>query len=359
MALEEHPLYPFEMSLQRIRRAWGGWQGKIGEIRTISGPPHESLILNGSLAGRPLTALVGEYQQRLLGRDMELDPREPFPVLLKFISTGANHPIQVHPNDLYTVEKGLPMVGKEKIWYILARKAGAHIYLGFKDRVRPEQIQKAVQGKNLHHLMNAVEVAPGEVYMVPAGRIHGIGKGVTLFEVQNHSELVFEWLFAHKNSQEQPRAAADLEKALEILDLEPVDPGPVPPLGILSGNCKIRYLALTPRFFLRRLRIKGAHEIPFSGTRFVVYTGLRGNGWLRWGLSRIYAKIQPYQSVLVPASEEDLLFETEAEMEVLETSIPHMGGDIQKEVGVLQVSRARFAGLGGEDYKKVLQTLLG
>ena len=362
MAFEKHGLYPLEMSLHRIRRAWGGCRGKIGEIRTISGPPHESLILNGSLAGNRLTDVVGEYQQRLLGMDMELDPREPFPVLLKFISTGENHPIQVHPNDHYTMEKGLPMVGKEKIWHILAKKPGARIYLGFKDRMTSEGILESLKGNYLLHLLNGIEVTPGDVYTVPAGRIHGIGRGVTLFEVQNHSDLVFE-LHPHRGPHSVPpvrlKQDAGPEKALEILDMEPLDPRPVPPLDMHSDNCRIRYLALTPRFFLRRLRIEGSFEIPFAGKRFVIYTGLRGAGWLRWGLSRIYAKIQPYQSLLVPAAEEDLLFETEGELEVLETSIPNMAGEIQKEMGALRISKERFAGLGGEDYRRVLETLLG
>ena len=80
MAFEGNGLYPLEMSLYRIKRALGGWLGRVGEIWTISGPPHESLVLNGPLAGNRLTDVVGEYQQRLLGKDMELDPSEPFPV---------------------------------------------------------------------------------------------------------------------------------------------------------------------------------------------------------------------------------------------------------------------------------------
>ena len=347
------------MSLHRIRKAWGGWTGKIGEIWTMSGPPHESLVLNGSLAGSSLTKVVGEYQQKLLGLDMELDPREPFPLLLKFVSTAKSHPIEVHPNDPYTVAKGLPMVGRDKIWHILAVRPGSRIYLGFKDRVTTEKILEAIKGKYLHHLMNSISVKSGDVYTIPAGRIHGIGKGVTLFEIQNHSNLAFELLDPNRKTSEKPVGLADLEVALEILDLDTMDPEAISPLAISSDSCRIDYLALTPRYFLRKLKIKGSFEIQFPGKRFVIYTGLRGTGWLRWGLSRIYAKIHPYQSVLVPAAEEDLLFETEGELEVLESSVPHMAGEIQKEMMAIKVSKDRFADLGGKDYKTILKTLLG
>lgn len=355
----EEQLYPLEMSLHRIRTAWGGWTGKIGEIWTIAGPPHESLVLNGPLAGRNLTEVVGGYQQMLLGLDMELDPREPFPLLLKFLSTAKTHPIEVHPNDPYTLARGLPMVGRDKIWHVLAVRPGSRIYLGFKDRVTPEKILEGIKGKYLHHLMNNITVRSGDVYTIPAGRIHGIGKGVTLFEIQNHSSLGFELLDPNKKPSENPVEMADLEETLEVLDLDAIDPEAISPLSVPFDNGNIDYLALTPRHFLRKLKIRESFEIPFTGKRFVLYTGVRGTGWLRWGLSRIYAKIHPYQSVLVPAAEEDLLFETEGELEVLETSVPHMGGGIQKEIAGIRVSKDLFANLGGKDYRTILRSLLG
>ena len=99
MNSHDYPLYPIELSLNRVKKAWGGWPGKIGEIWSLSCHPHESLALNGGLIGRRLTEIVGEFQQKLLGKGVELDPREPFPFLLKFISTAKNLSIQVHPHD--------------------------------------------------------------------------------------------------------------------------------------------------------------------------------------------------------------------------------------------------------------------
>ena len=130
MNFPEYELYPLELSLNRIKKTWGGWRGKIGEIWSLSGPPHESLVLNGQLAGQRLTEIVGEFQQKLLGKEMELDPREPFPVLLKFIYTVEDLTVQVHPDDAYTLENALPMIGNDKLWYIIAAKPGGLIYLG-------------------------------------------------------------------------------------------------------------------------------------------------------------------------------------------------------------------------------------
>ena len=180
MNSQEDQLYPIELSLNRVKKAWGGWPGKIGEIWTLSCHPHESLALNGFLSGRKLREIVGEFQQKLLGKDIELDPREPFPLLLKFISTAKDLSIQVHPDDAYTLENGLPMVGRDKMIYILNVKPGAKIYSGFKESANEMMVLEAANEGSLRNLMNPISVKPGAVYTVPARRIHSIGKGVAL-----------------------------------------------------------------------------------------------------------------------------------------------------------------------------------
>ena len=158
----EHTLYPLELSLNRNKKRWGGWQGKVGEIWRLSASPHESLVLNGLLAGQRLTDIVGEFHEKLLGENMELDPREPFPLLLKFISTGKNLSIQVHPHDAYTMKNGLPMVGRDKLFYILNAKQEKRIYLGFKKKLSKKEIRDAAAEGTLHRKMNTVTVKPGD-----------------------------------------------------------------------------------------------------------------------------------------------------------------------------------------------------
>jgi mannose-6-phosphate isomerase len=354
----EQPLYPLELSLHRIRKAWGGWPNKIGEIWSLSGPPHESIVLGGVLSGRKLTEIVGEFQQRVLGADMELDPREPFPMLLKFISTGENHPIQVHPDDAYTMEKGLPMVGKDKIWYVLHAGAGGLIYLGFKHGVDARGVREAARERGLQNMMNAVPVKAGDLYTVPAGRIHGIGKGVTLFEIQNHSSLTFELFRWNPEASGRGRGRLRLDEALEVLDFNLHVPRPIRGIRIRKEESCLEYLALTPRFFFRRLTINKELDISSSGERVRVFTGLRGSGWFRWGFSGTNCRVQPYQSILVPAIEEDLFIESEGDLEILETSITHMAGETLNEMIRNGISRDAIVGLGGGDYSGLLGAYL-
>jgi len=350
----EYQLYPIELSLNRVKKAWGGWPGKVGEVWSLAAHPHESLGLNGILAGRKLTEIVGDFQQRLLGKDLELDPREPFPFLLKFISAAKNLSIQVHPDDTYTIDNGLAKVGRDKMFYILAAKPDARIYLGFRDRIDKKKVREAIDKGTLHRLLNPLTVQPGELYSIPAGRIHSIGKGVIIFEIQRHSDLTFR-LSDRDNGIESDAGPPQLDEALKVLELNPVAPKPIPKITIASDKSNIEWLGLTPRFVLRRLFIKESLEFSLKGNRFMVYTGLRGTGWLRWGLSDSLTFIQPFQSILVPAIPEDLYFESEDGLELLETSVPDLAGDTLEQMIEAGIQTDKIAGLGGYDYGRILK----
>ena len=115
------------------------------------------------------------------------------------------------------------------------------------------------------------------------------------------------------------------------------------------------YLGLTPNFVLRKLSIRGSLELSLKGNRFMVYTGLKGMGWLRWGLSDISIVIQPCQSILVPAIPEDLYFESEDRLDLLEISVPDLAGDTLEKMIRSGIQPDRIAALGGEDYSRILK----
>ena len=358
MNLKKEGLYPIELSLCRLKKTWGGWPGNIGEILSLSCRPHECIALNGVLAGRGLREIIGEFQQELLGKDIELDPREPFPLLLRFISTTKNLPVQVHPDDAYTLEEGLPMVGRDKMLYILGAKSGARLYCGFSKKTDEKTIIDSITQGSIYELLNPLRVKPGDVYTIPAGRVHSIGKGVSLFEIQQHSDLNF--ILAEGDGKKIKRSpdSRQLSEALKMLNFNPTYPKPIKKFSITSNNNLIEWLGLTPNFILRRLSIRDSLELSLNGNRFLVYTGIRGIGWLRWGLSEISILVQPGQSILVPAIAEDILFESEKGLDVIESSIPDLSGDTLEQMINTGITPDRIASLGGEDYGKILQNCL-
>jgi len=117
----------------------------------------------------------------------------------------------------------------------------------------------------------------------------------------------------------------------------------------------MEWLGMTPNFILRKLYVRDPLELSLNGNRFLVYTGLKGMGWLRWGLSDISILIQPSQSILIPAIPEDVLFESENGLELLETSVPDLTGDTIEQMISLGIQPESIAGLGGEDYGKILK----
>ena len=355
MTYRNNQLYPIELSLHRIKKSWGGWPGKIGEIWSLSCDPYESLALNGFLAGQRLREIVGEFQQRLLGKDIELDPKEPFPLLLRFISTSENLPVQVHPDDNYAFEEGLAMVGRDKIIYIVSANPKALIYTGFRDPSNKKIVEDSVKNGSIRELMNQIPVKPGDVYTIPAGRIHSIGKGISLLEIQRHSRLNFNLSDSKKNSIKTENHVNQLTEALKILDFNPLHPCGISKFEASSNDNRIEWLGITPRFLLRKLCIKNSLDLTLPGNRFLVYTGIKGKGWLRWGLSNISVFIQPGQSILVPALPEDILFESGDGLEIMETSIPDLSGETIRHISELGISHEKIAALGGDDYGKIIR----
>lgn len=344
-------LYPLEVSIRRIKRPWGGWPAKVGELWSLSGPPHESLVLNGPLTGRWLTQIVGEYQQGLLGKDVELDPKEPFPFLIKFVLAARDLPVQVHPTEAHTQEQRLPMVGVDKVWTVLDARKGGKLYLGFREGIRREDLGRALEDEAFLRRLNAVTVRPGDVFMVPAGRVHAVGKGVKLVEIQRHSTLTYE-LFPRPKRSDSPGAP------LNFVETDPIVPGPIPGQALACGQGRTEYLACTPHFLLRRLVIRDSMELNHTGHRMLVYTGLKGEGWLRWGFTDICIYIQPYQSVVVPALAQDLFFESDRELEVLETSVSDMAGETLECMLEQGIPAEKIIRLGGSEYGAILRDCL-
>jgi mannose-6-phosphate isomerase len=351
------PLYPLELSLHFIKTPWGGWPGQIGEIRSLSGSPYESMILNGRLSGQHLTQIVGAYQQQLLGKDIELDPREPFPLLLKFIYTTRDLPIQVHPDDAYTLEKGLPMVGRDKLYYVLMAKPGSRMYLGFKEKLSKEEIRTAIEKHTLSRYLNAVELKPDRCYTIPPGRIHGVGGHMCLLEIQRHSELNFV-LFDKEAAGEKEEISSHLDSALEVLDYEPIVPHGIEKVSQSINGNQIEYLALTPHFSVRNLVINSSLELSLSGKRFVVYTCVKGKASIGWGSSNLCLSIQSCQSVLVPAISGKITFTSEAGCQFIETTIPNLTADMFGELIKSGIKRDRIEILGGDDYRDILKNCL-
>src|SRR5258706_4994569 len=147
-------------------------------------------VANGKLAGQTLADVTREHTREFLGDEYAKSRGTHFPLLLKFLFPKDKLSVQVHPDDERAKQIG-QSCGKTECWYVVAAEPGAQIGLGFKPGVTLEQIERAIEDKNLEELMNWIEGHPGELIYVDAGTVHAVGPGSILLETQPNSDTTF------------------------------------------------------------------------------------------------------------------------------------------------------------------------
>jgi len=193
---------------------WGGTRlrnefGKTSNSKRIAEswelschPDGESVIANGEFSGKTLTQ--AGYN---------------IPILIKLIDAEDNLSIQVHPND----EQGKTDNdnGKTEMWYIIDHAPDAELIYGFKHELTQEEFRERIKNNTLLEVVNRVKVKKGDIFFIPAGTLHAIGKGILIAEIQQCSNLtyrVYDYMRTDKNGN--PREL-HIEKALQVTELKP------------------------------------------------------------------------------------------------------------------------------------------
>lgn len=195
-------LYPFLFQPILRTMVWGGSQLRpykglepseepIGESWEVSTyPTLPSVISNGSFADKQLKELIDQYPDDILGKAVNKKYKGQFPLLVKFIDAQTDLSIQVHPNDEMAMrEHG--MMGKSEMWYVIKADEESHLYLGFKKEITPEEYQQRIKDGTITEVLADHKVKPGDVFSIPAGRIHALCGGIMVAEVQQSSDLTY------------------------------------------------------------------------------------------------------------------------------------------------------------------------
>lgn len=164
----------------------------MGESWEISDVPgDESVVADGADAGKNLTQLMQEYKEKLVGKENYQRFQGKFPLLIKFIDAKQDLSIQVHPNDELAMKRHQSM-GKTEMWYIIDNTGGkAHLYSGLKKKITPEEYAQMIEENTICDALDKYDVQPGDVFFLPAGRIHSIGAGCFLAEIQQTSNITY------------------------------------------------------------------------------------------------------------------------------------------------------------------------
>ena len=195
-------VYPFLFQPNLHEVVWGGnrlcpfkglsvSEAPIGESREVSAVPSSpSIIANGEFAGRDLISVINEAPEDILGQAVNERYHGQLPLLVKFIDARRDLSIQVHPND-EMAQREHGKMGKSEMWYIIDAKPGSYLYAGFRQEITPEAYKKHVANGTITEVLARHEVKTGDVFYLPAGRVHAIGAGILLAEVQQSSDVTY------------------------------------------------------------------------------------------------------------------------------------------------------------------------
>ena len=163
----------------------------VGESWEISGvKDNETIVSEGQYKGKKLNDLVAELKEKLVGKECYKRYGDEFPLLIKFIDARQDLSIQVHPTDEIAKKQGRER-GKTEMWYLMDSAPEAKLYSGLKKKITPEEYKKMVEDDTICDALAQYAVKEGDVFFLPAGRIHAIGAGCFLAEIQQTSDVTW------------------------------------------------------------------------------------------------------------------------------------------------------------------------
>ena len=303
-------LYPLKFTPILKEKIWGGnkietiLKHKISPMRNcgesweVSGlVEDESVVSNGFLAENNLNELLEIYLTDFVGEKNYEKYGLGFPLLIKFIDAQDNLSVQVHPDDTLAQEK-YGQNGKTEMWHVIQADEGAGLYVGFNQKVTEHQYVSAVENGTLEPLLKFYPVKAGDTFMIPAGTVHAIGKGVLLAEIQQPSDItfrIFDWNRVDENGKGRE---LHTEEALDAIHFEEN-----------VGDFKVKYapeknktvtLIHSPYFNTNLLEMDMQVEKSFGHLdTFVIYMCLEGNAFLISGDNKEH--LETGEVVLVPA----------------------------------------------------------
>lgn len=191
-----------------LNKSAGNQCGESWEVSAISGCT--SVVANGDLVNQSLTDLCEIYGTQLLGTSFN-----SFPLLIKFIDANEDLSIQVHPNDGQSNRQG-----KAEMWYVIAAEEGANLLCGFNQSTHITYVRDSIERGVFDELLNRFPVKAGDVFYIPSGIVHNIGKGILLAEIQQSSDLTFRMCDFDRVDDHGNKRELHLEQALAVLNFE-------------------------------------------------------------------------------------------------------------------------------------------
>lgn len=268
----------------------------IGESWEISAVPgHESVVAQGEYSGRKITDLIAQFGDELLGKSVTARYSSKFPLLIKLIDARDNLSVQVHPGDkLARLRHG--GMGKSELWYVIETENGSKIYSGLKMAMTPEEYVNKVTDGTFADAVAEHKSQPGDVFFLPAGRVHAIGAGNFLAEIQESSDVTYRiYDYGRRDAQGNLRELhTDLAK--DAIDFKVYPEYKNPPI---SDDAEYREIGHCEHFTTARIAVDGKMDLNLEFDSFSVMMCVEGSVTLRFDSGE--ETIEQGTTVLLPA----------------------------------------------------------
>ena len=303
--------YPllFEPNLHPV--IWGGHRLRpykgleptdepIGESWEVSAVPSStSIISNGEWKGRDLVSVISDHPEAILGKAVNEKYQGQLPLLVKFIDAKRDLSIQVHPND-EMAQREHGKMGKSEMWYIIKADEGAHLYAGFKQSITPYEYQKRVEDGSITEVLADHQVKAGDVFYLPAGRVHAICGGILLAEVQQSSDVTYRIFDYNRPGMDGKPRELHTELAAQALDFH------------VESNYRTEYVDManravqiidTPYFDVRVTEIsRSFHRDLRKYDSFIISMCIEGDCKIRIRMTGHEILLREGSSTLIPAT---------------------------------------------------------
>lgn len=248
------------------------WGSETWVVSSVKGS--ESMAINGIDKGQTLPEIVARYGAEFLGKKNYEKFGNDFPLLIKFIDARQDLSIQVHPDDELSAKRHGKM-GKNEMWYVVDADRGSQLIAGFTQKIETSEYAQKVADGSIENDLNKVCVSEGDCFYIPAGRVHGIGAGMVIAEIQQTSDVTYRIYDYLRRDRDGNLRELHTEHALDAIDFEDITTDPK--VNYTEKRDDIVSLVQCPFFTTNELKLTQSFKRDYTGIdSFRVYMCLSG-----------------------------------------------------------------------------------